>query len=152
MGKRGRMMAMAAAGFATAAAPFVLGQQAAGAAETTATDQGSLQFVTFSGATVQCNASLTAIHDTDNPNQPELRWGMELEGAGCFDGLTTRTTATYKDEGGTTRSSQALTFELSSGFVQGAYTDTSVTTVFGFDNCDPQRSGACSITLTASPK
>jgi hypothetical protein len=149
--RRGRRMAMAAAGLATAAAPFVFGQQASGAAETTATDQGSLQFVTFSGATVQCNATLTAVHDTDT-NQPELRWGMMLNGAGCFEALFTTTTATYKDEGGTTRSSQARASSLSTGFVQGAYSGTSVTTVFAFDNCDPQTSGACSITLTASPK
>ena len=144
---------MTAAGVATAAAPLLFGQQVAGAAETTATDRGSIEFVTNSGTTVRCDASLTAVHDTDDPNQPVLRWGMNLGGAGCFDGLSTRTTATYKGDGGTTRRSQALATDgPSSGFVEGAYTGTSVTTVFTWLSCNPDASGACSLTLTASPK
>jgi hypothetical protein len=152
--RRGRSMAMAAVGLAAAGAPFVLGQQVAGAAESVASDSGSLQFVTFSGATVECGAALTAIHDTDFPDQPELSWFTGLSGDGsCFEDFSTASTATYKDEGGTTRRSHFFAAGTASGNIQGAYDDTSVTTVFNFDNCDPEQSGGqCSITLTASPK
>jgi hypothetical protein len=148
-------MAMAVAGLAAAAAPFVLGQQSVGAAPSTASDEDSLQFVTLSGATIQCNASMQATHDTDDPNQPELGWTMGLGGSStlCFENFTTLATATYKDVGGPTRRSQHFSPGLAAGTIQGAYTDTSVTTVFAFGNCDPAQSGGqCSITLTASPK
>jgi hypothetical protein len=153
--RHGRRMAMAAAGLATAATPFVLGHQSVGAAESTAFDEDSLQFVTFSGATIECTATLGATHDTDDPNQPELRWGMGIVGGDvslCQEALSTSSTATYKDEGGTTRTARFAASGVGVGAIQGAYDDTSVTTNFIFGNCDPEQSDECILTLTASPK
>jgi hypothetical protein len=144
---------MAAAGLATAATPFVLGHQAAGAAETSASDSETLQFVTFSGAELECTGFLTVVHDTDDGNQPALKWNLGLDGDDeCRDAYTTDTTASYKDGQGTARTTNVFALGLSVGDVRGAYTNTSVTTVLRFDNCDPFHGLPCSMTLRASPK
>jgi hypothetical protein len=73
--KRGRRLAMTAAGLATAATPLLLGQQAAGAAQTEARDEASLTFVDNSGQAVTCGVEVNAQHNTDDASQPTLTWG-----------------------------------------------------------------------------
>jgi len=145
---------MAAAGLATAAvAPLVLGQQPAGAAETNASDQDSITFQAFGGATVECTVHLTAGHSTANPEQPRVDWSTSMGGdPACRDDFELFTTVRYEDEGGTTRTAQFTSESLSFGSINGAYTGTSVTTLFRFVNCDPDPSAGCDVTLTASPK
>jgi hypothetical protein len=145
-------MAMVGAGLATAASPFILAQQPAGAAVTNAFDRESTTFQA-SGTTVECTAHLTAVHDTDNPDQPVLSWTTSMGGdEACRDDFEIFVAVTYKDEAGTARSSQMYAESLTFGHISGAYTDTSVTTLFRFRNCDTMPSPECDVTLTASPK
>jgi hypothetical protein len=151
--RRGRKMAMAAAGLATAATPLLFGQQVAGAAVTTADDEESLTFVTQGGATVTCTASVIAVHDTDNADQPRLEWNTSLTGdAECFDDFLTFVTATYNDSEGVTRTATFSASGATGGGVTGAYTATSVSANVNFRNCDSTQSTSCEVTMTASPK
>ena len=78
-------------------------------------------------------SALTARHDTDNPNQPVLRWGMGMESfsTDCFSVHTTAT-ASYEDVDGVTRRSVVGAFEFTTGSVEGAFSSTSVSTKFSF--------------------
>jgi len=149
--KRRRKVGMAAAGLLTAATPLVLGQQAAGAAVTTDEDSVEITFVaTSTGETITCTAGLEAVHDTDDPDQPELRIGPWLSGPGvpCID-ATARITASYEDQDGIIRTTRIDGSGAPGGVVQGAYSNTSVTVEFSYDDC---QSSVCGVTLTASPK
>jgi hypothetical protein len=144
---------MAAAGLATAAAPFVLGQGAAQAAQTSAQDSELLQFVTDEGVLINCTASVTAYHDTDDPNNPEMRIYTSVSGDNdCGDGFLTTTTATYRDVKGTPQRTTVSSFGVQSGTYANAKTNTSVRVEVVFLNCDESQGLECSITLTASPK
>jgi hypothetical protein len=152
--RRGRRMAMAAAGLATAAAPLVLGQQPAGAAVTTANGGKTWVLVTSSGAFVECTATLSATHNTDDPNHPRLSFGTGFGGqsAACFD-IETSITATYKDSEGVLRTVDFSLFAgPTGGNIDGAYTATSVRADFHYKDCDPNRNASCDVTVTASPK
>jgi hypothetical protein len=153
MARWGRRMAMAAAGLMTAAPPLFLGQQPAGAAETTDQDSAALTFVTDSGATVTCTGLVSATHDTDVANQPELRFGTGLSGPGsCFEIVFITATASYKDQDGITRTARFVTSDTSSVTIQGAYTNTTVSVNYDWVNCDETQSATCEVTVTASPK
>jgi hypothetical protein len=142
---------MAAAGLMTAATPLVLGQQPAGAAVTTDDDEAEITFETRSGGqTITCLAQLEVVHDTDDADQPELSVSPSLSGpvAACTDTVT-RVTATYKDQDGITRTSTVDGLGAPGLVVQGAYSATSATVHFFYDDC---QSSTCDVTLTASPK
>ena len=144
---------MAAAGLLTAATPFVLGQQAAGAAVTTDEDAAEVTFVTRSGGqTITCLADVFATHDTDDADQPELQISSSLSGpqVACIDAVG-RITATYEDQDGITRTARVDATGAPGLVVQGAYTGTSVTVHFFWNDCETSVS-VCEATLTASPK
>ena len=151
--KRGRKAAMAAAGLATAAAPFVLGQHAAEAAQSRKEAAGTIEFVNRDGTTVECDAQLTATHDTDDPNRPELRWDMSVSGNdfSCLE-VSVEATASYKDKDGTTQQSSFAAAAPIRGSIARAYSPTSVRLSVRFFECDPIHELPCTLTITASPK
>jgi hypothetical protein len=141
--KRGRRLAIAAAGLA-AAAPFLIGQQVAGAAVTSAAENKRLTFVDDNGQTLTCDVGVNGLHDTDDRGQPKLFWGGSRIGSGCFDIAFTDVTVTYKDSEGVGRTLRFGTYDdVPSGSVTGAY---------NFTTCDERRSATCTVSLTASPK
>ena len=90
---------------------------------TNASDRDSLTFEAFGGATLECTARLTAVHSTDDPDQPRLEWTLGLGGdEPCRDRFETFTTVTYRDEGGTTRTTESFAEAVTTGSIQGAYT------------------------------
>jgi len=144
---------MAAAGLATAASPFVLGQGAAHAAQTSAQDSETLQFVTDEGVLIECTGSVTAWHDTDDPNNPEMRVYTSISGDNdCYDNFLMTSTATYRDKNGTPQRSIVSSYSIQSGTYANAKTNTSAKVEFLFLNCDESQGLECTITLTASPK
>jgi hypothetical protein len=151
--KRGRRVAMAGAGLATAAAPFILGQQVAAAAQTSASDIETIRFIKEDDHFItECTASLSTVHNTDDPNQPSLSFTTGLtDGPGCLD-VGIQVTASYKDQDGITRTADFAATSTSSGTVRGAYTNTTVTAQYFWFSCDSTQSSRCSVTLTASPK
>src|SRR4051794_2926737 len=150
--RRGRRMAMAAAGLATAA-PLLLGHQVAGAAQTTASDEDRLTFVTLSGQAVTCTASISARHDTDDPNQPKLIFSSSVGGvASCINDVGTEVTATYRDSEGVTRTVTYRHAGTTQGSITGAYTATTVSARVSWSDCDASQSATCDLTVTASPK
>jgi hypothetical protein len=149
----GRRVALAAAGLATAAAPLLLGQEVAGAAATEAHDEQALTFVTSTDETITCTVSVDAFHNTDNANQPTLAFVTGIsEPEACFESLTTVLTASYKDSEGVTRTVNYEAGGTTGGTITGAYTATSVRAAVHFNNCDPNESASCDVTVTASPK
>ena len=144
---------MAAAGLATAASPFVLGQGAASAAQTSAQDSKTLQFVTDEGVLIGCTGSVTAWHDTDDPNNPEMRVYTSISGDNdCYDYFLMTSTATYRDKNGTPQRSVVSSYSIQSGTYANAKSNTSVRVEFVFLNCDESQGLECTIRLTASPK
>jgi hypothetical protein len=153
--RRGRRLAMTAAGLATVASPLLFGQQTAGAAQTEAEDEASLTFVDNSGQPVTCTVGMFARHNTDDADQPTLTWSTTRVGQpqGCYGTAVTALTANYKDSEGVIRRSTYTTFDDTLiGTVTGAYTATSVRMDTFFLNCDESRSATCEVTVTASPK
>ena len=151
--KGGRRVAMAAAGLATVATPFVVGQTGAAAAESQAIAGGDLTFVATGGQTVTCHADLIVVHDTDDQTHPALAFNTFLSGAGpCLQDLRTTTTASYRDADGRAQTSVVTALETTAGRIGGAYGPTSVTTVVQYMSCDEAQSESCSLTLKASPK
>ena len=151
--KRGRRAGLAAVGLLTAGTPLVLGAQPAGAAETFDEDEVELTIVTESGGdTIECFAHLTAIHDTDDADQPTFDFGVGVGGdtAACIDTAVTMT-ASYKDQDGITRTTTVSSTGGPAAVVQGAYTNTTVTAEVFWSDCDTTVA-VCEATLTASPK
>src|SRR3954452_11916931 len=149
--RRERRMAIAAAGLATV--PLLLGHQVAGAAQTTAHDEDRLTFVTSSGQAVTCTASISARHDTDDPNQPELIFSSLVGGvAPCINDVATEVTATYRDSEGVTRTVTYSHLGTTQGSITGAYTATTVSTRVSWSDCDANQRATCDLTVTASPK
>jgi hypothetical protein len=143
---------MAAAGLATAATPFVLGQPGASAAEKRAGDAKTTQFVDDGGVSFECTYSLNVTHDTDEPNQPTLQWHLAVFGDPQCDNVLISTTASYKDVDGITRRSRNLFITDGGGSVEGAYSSPTVTSSYEFFECDPFHEIPCTVTLTATPK
>ena len=144
---------MAAAGLATAAGPLLFGHQVAGAAQTTDSEEKRLTFVTSSGQAVTCTASVSATHDTDNPNQPKLIFSSSVGSvAPCINDLSTEVTATYHDSEGVTRTVNYDHLGTTRGSITGAYTATTVRTRVTWFDCDASQSATCELTVTASPK
>jgi hypothetical protein len=145
---------MAIAGLATAASPFLIGQQAAGAAVTRAGDSQTRNLVTDGGGVMRCSVGLQTTHNTDNAGQPVFEFLAIVGGdGGCTDSVAHAGTARYRDEGGRLRTTAFGGYLALAGNIQGAYTSTSVTVVSTFNNCDESNGTAdCQITVTASPK
>ena len=145
---------MAIAGLATAASPFLIGQQAAGAAVTQAGDSQTRNLVTDAGGVMRCSVGLDTTHNTDNADQPFFEFVAIVGGDGaCTDSVSHEGTARYRDEGGRLRTTRFVGYLALGGNIQGAYTSTSVTVVSSFDNCfEINGSADCQITVTASPK
>ncbi len=149
MPKRLRKLAMAAG---LAVTPLLLlVQQPAGAAETVAVKSGFLEFIAFDGRSIRCDALVDAAHNTDDANAPVLSWSTESTGGSDCGGFF-KIIATYKDEGGKSRSVRYTGSAPSFGGVDGAYSPTSVTLEIDFTACDPETNDACTLSLTASPK
>jgi len=150
--RRGRRVALAAGALATAA-PLLLGAQAAGAAQTTASDEERLTFVNLSGQPVTCTASITATHDTDDRNQPKLIFSSVVGSlSSCINDVSTQVTASYKDSEGVTRTVTYGHIGTTTGSITGAYTATTVSARVSFADCDASQSATCAVTVTASPK
>jgi hypothetical protein len=145
---------MAIAGLATAASPFLIGQQAAGAAVTRAGDFQTRNLVTDAGGVMRCSVGLETTHNTDNADQPFFEFVAIVGGdGGCTDSVSHAGTARYRDEGGRLRTTRFGGYLALAGNIQGAYTSTSVTVVSTFINCDESNGTAdCQVTVTASPK
>ena len=150
--RRGRRLAMTAAGLATAATPLLLGQQAAGATIPPPSDQKTLDFVTRAGERLSCRVSLYVTYH-DGPDQPQLLWATVMDGpTGCVDDFATGVTATYKDSEGVVQTVTSLGPGETGGSVTGAYPATSVSANVYFHNCDSVQSPSCSVTVAGSPK
>ncbi len=144
---------MAAAGLATAAGPLLFGHQVAGAAQTTDSEEKRLTFVTSSGQAVTCTASITARHDTDDPNQPKLIFSSSVGTfAPCINDVSTDVTATYRDSEGVKRTVNYSHLGTTQGSITGAYSATTVSAHVFWSDCDASQSATCELTVTASPK
>ena len=147
---RGRRVLLAAGLTAT---PLLISQQPAAARVTGASDEETLEFVTNEGASVECTVGIGAQHNTDDEDQPYLRFSTTISSQeGCRDTLQVRVTATYDDSQGVQRRVTYLAWGPGDGVVEGAYTRTSVSARFFFNNCDMTQGDPCDVTVTASPK
>jgi hypothetical protein len=154
---RGHKLAMTAVGLATAATPFLIGQEVAGAAQTTASADGSLTFARQSdNAEVTCRAILSALHNTDDPDHPYVlvtetfgyTTGHERE---CFDDTFVTLTVTYRDANGRTQTTESRAGPGSLR-VGGAKSNVSVRMDTYYSDCDADVSESCDNIVTASPK
>jgi hypothetical protein len=142
------MMAVAAA---VAVTSFLLFQPPAGAAEHTAIESGYLDYLNFEGRPIRCEATVDAVHNTDDADAPLLTWSIDATGGEDCAG-SYKVIATYKDENGRTRSVRYTATEPTFGGVDGAYTATSVTLEIDYTACHPEQNDTCTLTVTASPK
>lgn len=120
----------------------------AGAATTEAHKSASLTFVTFGGAAVTCTLSDDAFHYDPNSVQANFTTNQTGLCEAQFDGKITA-----RDQGGRTH----VILGGAVGFVlilqaNEAYTPISTHVDASFTNCDPSRSAACGLSVTANPK
>jgi hypothetical protein len=145
---------MMTAGLMTAVAPFVMAQQPAAAATTTASSHAALTFVDTGGQTVTCTVSDDAVHNTDSPNQPYVVVSSGLSGGSsdCFESVLLTITTSYNDKSGVRRTTTSSAFATSTLKVEGTYPTISTTVTASYFNCDSSRSATCTIATQAAPK
>jgi hypothetical protein len=146
------MAAAAALAFAT---PFAFASPAQ-AAVNSDSEQASLTFVTFSGATVTCTLLGVNEHDTDSRTaqvqQISFRTSDATFAPECRGNH--QMTVAYKDEEGdenTFRPAAADTNDMIV-FVQGVQGNVRATHLVFFTQCDRSQSAACFLTVQTSTK
>ena len=148
---------MAAAGLLAAVAPVVMTSESAGAAQTSASADGSLTFARYGdSAAVTCTAGFTAQHNTDDANHPYVQiyesfaypTVYERE---CYDDAYITLTVTYKDANGRTQTTESNA-PPGTLRVGGAKSNVTVQMNTYYLDCNPNASAACNRIITASPK
>jgi hypothetical protein len=145
---------MVALGLMTTALPFAIGQQPAGAAQTSVHGQTSLTFVKVGGQTVTCTVQADGFHNTDNPNRPTATLNSSTFGpanSGCLD-VELDLIIDFKDKDGVMQRAESLHSQAGSLTITGAATEVTGHSTATWDDCDPSLSATCSATVTVSPK
>src|SRR4051794_17653808 len=110
MGTRTRGFALAGARLLTAAAPFILMQEPAGAAVNDDNKSAQLTFAAYGGGAVTCTVYNSSNHDTTNKTATAS--GSSYGPSQCYDAGSTYYTVTVsaKDENGVTHSTTASAY------------------------------------------
>jgi hypothetical protein len=159
MGKRTRVVAMIGAGLMAAVAPVLALQAPAGAAQTNADAHAGLTFVDGSGLTVTCTDFLNANHNTDDPKNPYVMYGLSAQQSGgdsgladCDNEVDAFVTITYKDTHGQAQSSSFQSGLGQQVFIGGAASAVQVKAAIHLYNCNSTLSASCDLTVAVAPK
>jgi len=146
------MAAAAALAFAT---PFAFAQPAH-AAVNSDSEQASLTFVTFSGATVTCTLLGVNEHDTNSHTADVQQVSYRTSDVATVPECRGRHTITvaYKDEEGDENTFSTTAFDTNSTIVHvnGVQGNVRATHFVSFAQCDSLQSAACSLTVQTSTK
>jgi hypothetical protein len=142
---------MAGAGLLAAMLPVLGGATPAVAQEYDASGYGSLTFITYEGDGITCPLQVQSSHDT-SANTASI-YAAPLGEARCIESnVATSVTITYKDQNGLTHTSRARGDDIVSLSVDHAKSNVRTSATTSYNDCNPNASASCDLTVTANPK